>query len=190
MRPRKGGEMGPASIRWRASLALAMPLLLILPCCADEEAYPQLGVTSLAFGDGETIPMRHTCDGLNLSPPLAIADASDDAVSHAIIMDDSDAPGGTYTHWLIWGLPGTESMVAEDQNTRAAEPVRQGTNSADGLGYFGPCPPAGESHEYVFRVYALDQNIELESGATRKQLKSAMKGHIVGYGALSGRYRR
>jgi Raf kinase inhibitor-like YbhB/YbcL family protein len=158
--------------------------------CDDGDDYPALVVTSLAFGDGETIPARHTCDGHDISPPLSFSDIPDETVGFAVILDDPDAAAGRFTHWVIWGLPGGTSFVAEDQNRNAEPPITQGLNSTGKPGYLGPCPPEGEQHRYIFKAYALDDEVELDSSATRADLKSAMDGHIVGYGELLGLTRR
>jgi len=162
----------------------------LLPGCSDDDSYPEMTVTSPAFGDGETIPLRHTCDGEGISPPLSLSEVPDETASFAVIMDDPDAPGGTYTHWVLYRLPGRNRFIAEDQDRNGGDGALQGTNSSGKTGYLGPCPPRGKEHHYVFRVYALDRSPALEAGATRAKLKSAMKGHIVGYGELVGLYRR
>lgn len=158
--------------------------------CSGDEVYPVFEVVCPAFGNGETIPSRHTCDGANISPPLSFFGAPEETVEFAVVAEDPDVIlNPPYTHWLIWGIDGFTGFVAADQNKRPTPGLRQGTAGSGEVGYEGMCPPAGETHRYVFKVYALDEKMELKEGATRRQVKSAMKGHIVGKGELEGYYR-
>ncbi len=146
---------------------------------------------SPAFNQGTVIPRRHTCDGEDVSPILEFIGYPKEAISFAIIMDDPDAPLETCAHWVIWNLPGSTNFVAEDQNKNADKGVGQGKNTLDNVGYSGPCPPPRHGpHRYFFKVYALDKMLAVDDGATQKALRSAMDGHIVGYGELFGVYDR
>ena len=145
----------------------------------------KMKITSSAFQEGATIPSKFTCDGADASPPLQIADIPSGAKSLALIVDDPDAPSGLFTHWMVWNLSPQTSTVAEG---RAPKGV-QGTNDFDKSGYGGPCPPSG-THRYYFKIFALDRELDLPSGAKRAQLDAAMKGHVVAQGELMGRYSR
>jgi Raf kinase inhibitor-like YbhB/YbcL family protein len=140
---------------------------------------------SSAFQEGATIPSKFTCDGADASPPLQIADIPSGAKSLALIVDDPDAPSGLFTHWLVWNLSPQTSTVAEGSAPKGVH----GTNDFGKSGYGGPCPPSG-THRYYFKIFALDRELDLSSGAKRTQLDAAMKGHVVAQGELMGRYSR
>lgn len=140
-------------------------------------------LTSSAFREGESIPSKFTCDGGNTSPPLKISDVPSGAKSVVLIADDPDAPGGLFTHWLVWNILPQTNSIAEG----SAPKGMQGTNDFGKSGYGAPCPPSG-MHRYCFRVFALDRELDLRSGAKRSQLDAAMKGHVIAQGELIGRY--
>ncbi len=144
------------------------------------------------FKNHERIPEKYTCDGEDISPPLEIVNLSDKAKSIAIIMDDPDAPFGTFTHWIIWNIPPT-SKIPEGipLGKEISKPFKayQGKNDFGKYGYGGPCPPPGKPHRYFFKVYVLDTTLDLKD-ATKEQLISAMEGHIIQYGELVGIYGR
>jgi len=142
-------------------------------------------ITSSAFREGESIPSKFTCDGGDTSPPLQIADVPSGAKSVVLIADDPDAPGGLFNHWLIWNIPPQSSSIAEGIAPKGV----QGINDFGKSGYGAPCPPSG-MHRYYFRVFALDRELDLHSGAKRSQLDAAMKGHVIAQGELIGRYAR
>ena len=140
-------------------------------------------LTSKAFKDGDFIPDKYGCKGENISPPLTIDEIPEGTVSLVIIMDDPDAPVGTFTHWAVWDIEPIREIG------EGSIPGTEGKNDFGKVGYGGPCPPAG-THRYFFRIYALDGKIGLEQGAPRDALEEAMKGRIVGEGQLMGRYSR
>ncbi len=140
-------------------------------------------VTSSAFAEGETIPARYTCDGENVSPPLAIAGLPEGTQSVAIIVDDPDAPVGTWVHWVEYDIAPTTAFPEG-----AVAIGTQGTSSFGIPGYGGPCPPSG-THRYFFKVYALDSVLGLEAGATKAELLAAMEGHILAQAQLMGLFR-
>jgi Raf kinase inhibitor-like YbhB/YbcL family protein len=148
-------------------------------------------VTSSAFEDGEGIPTRYTCDGLDVSPPLSWGSVPDGTRSLTLIADDPDAPGGTFVHWVIYDLPPDTRGLPEDVPTQQTLPsgAAQGVNGAGSIGYMGPCPPSG-THRYFFKVYALDTELGLGGGATKEEVLDAMEGHVVAEGQLMGTYRR
>ena len=143
-------------------------------------------LTSPAFADGADIPVRYTCDGTNVSPRLTWTEVPSGTRSLALIMDDPDAPRGTFTHWVLYDLPPELRELGE-----GAAPGTSGRNSFGRTGYGGPCPPAGDKpHRYRFTLYALDvPSIALENG-TREELDPKMDTHVLGSAQLVGRYQR
>ncbi|MEW6532200.1 MAG: YbhB/YbcL family Raf kinase inhibitor-like protein [Thermodesulfobacteriota bacterium] len=152
-----------------------------------------VSVTSPAFQDGSMIPRTYTCDGEDISPPLEISSVPPGTKSLALINDDPDAPGGTWVHWVMYNIPPDTKKLPEQVPRKARLPngAFHGKTSWGGrkLGYGGPCPPSG-IHRYFFKVYALDTVLDLRPGATKDELLSEMKGHILGEGQLMGRYQR
>jgi Raf kinase inhibitor-like YbhB/YbcL family protein len=147
-------------------------------------------ITSKAFQEGGMIPKEYTCDGANVSPPLAWDSAPDHTRSFALIADDPDAPGKTWVHWVVFNLPASARELAE--NIPAEGSIaggRQGTTDFRKVGYGGPCPPSG-AHRYYFKLYALDTELALDSSATKEQLLKAMEGHVLAEGQLMGKYQR
>jgi len=148
-------------------------------------------LTSSAFADGGTIPRRHTCDGDDVSPPLAWSGVPDDAISLALIADDPDAPRGTWVHWVLYNLPAAVTSLPEalPADERLPNGALQGRNDFRRTGYGGPCPPSG-THRYFFKLYALDTMLDLAPGATKQELLQAMDGHVLAEAQLMGRYAR
>ncbi len=148
-------------------------------------ASAQINVSSPAFQSGGMIPTEFTCQGADRNPPLQFRGIPKAAKSLALIVDDPDAPGGLFTHWLVWNIdPGTTQISAQSVPNVAIE----GTNDFGKRGYGGPCPPSG-THRYYFRVFALDQKMDLKSGAKRSALDRALKNHILARGELMARCR-
>jgi Raf kinase inhibitor-like YbhB/YbcL family protein len=148
-------------------------------------------IESPAFEPSEMIPSEHTCDGNDLSPPLAWTEPPANTASLALICDDPDAGSGTWVHWLVWNIPPAERRLAKGIAKSAELPggARQGTSDFRRLGYGGPCPPSG-THRYFFRLFALDSTLDLAAGATREELERAMRGHVLDRAELMGKYRR
>ena len=145
---------------------------------------------SEVFKQGEMIPGKYTCDGDNVSPKLLISGVPKNAKSLALVMDDPDAPRGTFAHWVAWNLPVTMKELPENIAKGAnVLGFKQGKNDARTLGYFGPCPPSG-AHRYFFRLYALDTFLDLSSNATKADAEKAMLGHILAQAELMGKYTR
>lgn len=140
-------------------------------------------ISSPVFKDGEYIPAKYTCEGDNINPPLRIQMIPHGVQTLAVIVEDPDAPKGVFDHWLVWNI---ERMEQIGENTTPGISGRNGTGKT---GYYGPCPPSG-SHRYFFHVYALDNLLDLEPGASKEQLETAMGGHIMGRGSLMGYYRK
>jgi Raf kinase inhibitor-like YbhB/YbcL family protein len=140
-------------------------------------------ITSSAFQQNGNIPAKFTCGGESVSPALEITGVPAEAKSLALIADDPDAPGGLFTHWLVWNIPPRTDSIAAGSAPKGVH----GTNDFGKPGYGAPCPPSGV-HRYYFRVFALDRELDLRSGAKRSQLDAAMKGHVIAQGELIGRY--
>ncbi len=146
----------------------------------------ELSLRSAAFADGEPIPRRHTCEGEDLSPPLSWSGVPEGTRSLALIVDDPDAPAGTFVHWLAWGLDPARGGLGEGE----AAPV-EGRNGFGASGYRGPCPPPGHGpHRYFFRLFALDSELGLAAGASRAELERALEGHVLARAELAGTYER
>jgi len=141
-------------------------------------------LTSSAFEHEMRIPTRHTCDGEGLSPQLDLSGIPSDAVALALVVDDPDAPSGTYDHWVAYDIP-----VMETIPEGIASLGTPGLNSSRQPGYQPPCPPSG-SHRYFFTVYALDARLGLEAGADKASLLEAIEGHVLAEATLLGRYSR
>jgi len=150
-----------------------------------------LPLTSDAFANGQTIPAKYTCVGRNISPALSWDTPPAGTQSFALIMDDPDAPGGTWVHWVLYNIPMDARNLQEDLPVtgKNAEPhaVFTGKNSAGNIGYNGPCPPGG-THRYFIKLYALDEIVGLLPGADKGELLKAMEGHILAQGELMGTF--
>jgi Raf kinase inhibitor-like YbhB/YbcL family protein len=189
-------------------LVLTLSTLLLATSCSGLDVEPgtetetnaeedtttseELTLSSTAFVEGEDIPTRHTCDGENVSPQLAWNNAPAGTQSFALIMDDPDAPGGIFTHWVIFDLPADvrhlpEAVPAGEELDNGA---RHGLNSFGEISYGGPCPPSGPGHRYQFTLYALDTTLNLPAGASKQQVLDAMQGHILASVTLTGLYQR
>ena len=168
-----GGKSAPAPAEGRGGQQLTMSL------------------TSTAFAAGESIPAKYTCDGENVSPPLEWDEPPTGTRSLALIMDDPDAPSGTFVHWVYYDLPpdmrGLPEGVSIDE--KPSQGGTNGTNGAGRSGYTGPCPPSG-THRYFFRLYAVDYELDASPGLTKNQLLQAMAGDILAQGELMGTYSR
>lgn len=150
-----------------------------------------LSISSAAFASGQSIPAKYSCIGRNISPDLAWTNAPAAAKSFALIVDDPDAPAGTWVHWVLFNIPVSTNRLAEAvaPGAQLADGSLQGKNSSGNLGYDGPCPPSG-THRYFFKLYALDTVLNLSSGAGKEQLLKAMQGHILAQGELMGTFSR
>jgi len=140
-------------------------------------------------------PRKYTCDGKNVSPQIEISELSgiSNVTSAAIILDDPDAPRGTFTHWVIWNMIPANVVPGSIPNVmNVTTPIEavQGTNTAGKIGYMGLCPPPGKPHRYFLKVYGLDTMLDLKPGSTRSALENAMKGHVLLQGEAMATYRR
>jgi Raf kinase inhibitor-like YbhB/YbcL family protein len=147
-------------------------------------------LTVHGFQDGDLIPTKYTCEGSDVSPALSWEGTPAGTRSFALMMDDPDAPGGTWTHWLLWNIPVTFHSLGEHADP--VPPIRSGANDFQRTGYGGPCPPKGHgAHRYFFRLFALDQEtLDLKPGANRKQFDRAVRAHLIEEAVWMGRYER
>jgi Raf kinase inhibitor-like YbhB/YbcL family protein len=146
-----------------------------------------LTVTSKSFASNGTIPVDYTCDGIDKSPPLTWSAPPAGTRSLAVVVDDPDAPGGDFTHWLVFGLR-PDSLAIGEAVDPAALGAFSGMNGFNRIGYSGPCPPRMELHHYYFNVFALDSPLEAKPGAARDIVDSAMAGHVLAKGTLVGTF--
>jgi Raf kinase inhibitor-like YbhB/YbcL family protein len=205
----------PSSVRSRSWLALAALALFLTSCSGspadsspmDKTKTANTGaftLTSPDFADGAAIPKQFTCEGANTSPELAWGGAPADTESFALIMEDPDAPSGTFTHWVIFDIPKTFHGLKAGLKAGipSASTSREGgvegmndfkatlASTLAAIGYGGPCPPPGKPHHYVFRLYALSQELGLGQGVLRKGVEDAMNGKILAQATLTGTFAR
>lgn len=146
----------------------------------------KMKISTTAFSERRPIPERFTADGLNINPPLAISGVPQEAKSLVLVVDDPDAPMGTWNHWLVWNIKPDTASIREDSVPRGAV---VGRNDAGTAAYVGPSPPSG-THRYYFRLYALDTRLDLPGGSDRSALDEAMRSHIIAKSEILGRYGR
>jgi Raf kinase inhibitor-like YbhB/YbcL family protein len=168
-----------------ACVATGILVFVCLPFLHVLAKEGSMKVSSPAFGENSKIPAQYTCDGRDVSPPLTITGVPEGARSLALIVDDPDAPAGTWVHWVVWGIDPATREIKEGSLPKGAV---QGVDSFRRNDYGGPCPPSG-SHRYFFRLYALDGAVSLGPHATKGDLERAMKGHIVARAETMGKYR-
>ncbi len=171
----------------RRSLIFVIVLGLLTACqtsAIDTSHAAKFKLSSPAFQDSDLIPKKFTCQGENISPELDWSEAPANTKSFVLIVDDPDAPGGTFTHWVLFDIPADQKQLAEGAGSIGVS----GSNGLSQPGYMGPCPPNG-LHRYYFRLYALDvPSLNLKEGASRSEAEAAMKGHIIGAADTLGRY--
>lgn len=168
------------------SAAVVLSLVAARTMHGEERHMSELFITSPAFPHDGMIPKRYTCDGADVSPPLSIGDVPEKTRSLALIVDDPDAPMGTWVHWVVWNIGAGTTEIPENTVPPGA---LQGRNDFGKQKYGGPCPPSG-THRYFFKLYALNAPLALEAGATKAQVEEAMSGHLLGKAELVGLYRR
>jgi Raf kinase inhibitor-like YbhB/YbcL family protein len=189
------------------ALWVAAVALLVAGCSGEESESPETdpdipllpaGALEFTGGDvtmGAPIDQLHTCDGSNISPALEWVGGAEGAAELALIVDDPAAPGGTFTHWVVYAIPPDYTRLDRGIPPGPALSgdltLRQGlTDGSDVPGWFGPCPPAGETHSYVFALYALDEQTGLEPGASVDDLRAAIEGHVIVEATLTAPYTR
>jgi Raf kinase inhibitor-like YbhB/YbcL family protein len=156
------------------------------PATSEGSMDMTIQISSSEFSEGGSIPRQFTCDDVNVSPPLSWTGVPTHTLSLTLIVDDPDAPAGTWVHWVLYNLPPELSGLAQGMTGIGVE----GMNDFRRLGYGGPCPPKGPTHRYYFKIYALDTILDLKPGATKTQVELAMQGHILAQGRLMGKYGR
>ena len=180
----------------KINLVICFVLAILLSSCSSTstptpEADMSLELKSNAFVNGQSIPAKFSCIGKNISPDLTWSDPPAGTQSFALIVDDPDAPMGTWVHWVLFNIPAATRSLQEDLPVtgKNVDPnaIYFGKNSSGNLRYDGPCPPSG-THRYYFRLYALDSIINLLPGATKEELLKAMNGHILAQGELMGTF--
>jgi hypothetical protein len=180
------------SIRGCIEFVVIISVTVLAAACGrtggiDAQDGATITVSSNAVTDGEDIPVEFTCDGEDVTPDVAWADVPPDTVEIVVVVDDPDAPSGTFTHWTVWGLEPDASPLDQDLPAGAVE----GSNDFGNVGYRGPCPPVGDDpHTYRFRVLALDSSLDLPEGAAPSELSAAIGDHLVGQGQLQATYAR
>lgn len=178
---------------------VAVPILLLCSCEDSDQAEPKavggkkmdIKVTSAAFEEGGLIPPNYTCDGADISPPLRWDAAPEGTKSIALISDDPDAPMGTWVHWVLYNLPAETTELAENIPAQETLPngAKQGITDFRRVGYGGPCPPSG-THRYFFKIYCVDETLDLPPRSDKAALLKAMDGHVLAQGQLMGKYER
>ncbi|HYM00275.1 MAG TPA: YbhB/YbcL family Raf kinase inhibitor-like protein [Blastocatellia bacterium] len=185
------------------SFFLPVVLALLLASCshkrdetgtanAADSVHGTMVLKSSSFQGMSSIPSEYTCDGPDQSPDLEWSNLPPGTKSLAVICEDPDAPGGTFTHWVVYDIPATETGLPESVSNTPTLPdgARQGKNDFDKLGYGGPCPPSASKHRYFFRIYALDTLLDVPGGASRSRVQRSIESHKLGEGMLAGTYRR
>ncbi len=174
-------------------ILLSIVILLFAGCTTKEDDYMEkISVLVEGFNEGDMIPEEFTCDGKDISPLISWKGIPAGTKSFALIMDDPDAGGGTFVHWVIYNVPAHTRNLTKGmpRNKTLADGSMQGMTDFGQPGYGGPCPPPGKPHRYFFKVYALDMNLNLPAGASKSQVENAMMGHILAEGVLMGKYQR
>jgi Raf kinase inhibitor-like protein, YbhB/YbcL family len=158
-------------------------------CSLGKGGAMSIFVESMSFKHGQSIPSQYTCDGQDVSPPLAWKNVPEKTISMVLICDDPDAPVGTWVHWVCYDIPAAVTSLPEGVPKADTLPAggKQGITDFRSIGYGGPCPPSG-THRYFFKIYALDSMLDLPAGKSKKDIERAMKGHIIGKGELMGTY--
>lgn len=151
-------------------------------------------ISSPAFKDNDFIPSKYTCEGRNINPALIIEGIPENAKTLALIMDDPDAPMGTFVHWVAWNIELADEIhegIPKESTVNHPISLKQGLNTAEKTGYMGPCPPVGHGvHHYHFKLYALDTDLNLPENTKKEDLLKSMEGHIIEETELIGLYKR
>ena len=171
---------------------LCMILLLPVNGMALEDKIGPMRITSSVFKNNAFIPFEHSCDGDDASPPLEWTQVPDGTQSFVLIVDDPDAPMGTWVHWVIYNIPAESRNLGGNipHDSMLEDGSIQGSNDFRLIGYGGPCPPAGKAHRYFFKLYALDSLLEVYPGAPKKDVLHAMEGYVLGEAEIIGLYKR
>lgn len=175
-------------------MAASLTGAALVACGADTVEGPpapradRIRLTSPAFAPGAAIPARFTCDGEDIAPPLRWNGAPPETGSFALLVEDPDAPDGTFAHWTLFAIAPSNSGLRQGEVPAGA---REGENSFGDSGYGGPCPPEGDQpHRYVFTLYAVTSTPELDAGASPEEVRAAIAEHVIARGQLTGRFAR
>lgn len=168
---------------------VAVLFIILAYTCA---AQAQMNLTSSAIAPGAAIADDYACTGADRSPALAWSNAPQATKTFALVVEDPDAPGGTFIHWVAYNIPASVNSLPASvpQSAEISGGGKNGINSFDHVGYNGPCPPPGKTHHYHFRLYALDSAISPGAKADAQAVQSAMKGHVLATGELVGTFQR
>jgi hypothetical protein len=179
-------------VRWLMAMAAGWSCVCAAQDAPRGKKVAVMKITSVAFTEGRAIPVKYTCSGADSSPPLKWSGAPPGTKSFALIADDPDAPGGTWTHWVVCDMPAVVKELAEDtpKSQFLGNGGRQGMNDFHRPGYGGPCPPPGKAHRYFFKIYALDTMLGLPTGANKQDVLSRMQGHLLAQGQIMGTFER
>lgn len=162
-------------------------IFILIASISKSQTASNFKLISSVFEEGKPIPGKYTCDSSNISPPLTWSGFPEKTKNFAIIMDDPDAPMGTWVHWVIYNIPSTVTNLEEKKSVAQIKAI-EGVNSWNEKGYSGPCPQDG-IHRYIFKLYALDKTLAPTEGMTKAELEEEMKGHILGETILTGLFR-
>ena len=175
------------SVNKTSPILILSIFLLVNVCFAEEKKFY---LESSAFENNASIPKLYTCKGKNISPPLSWANIPKDTKSLALLVDDPDAPSGSWTHWIMYNIPPTSKGLKENvlPVEEFAHTAKQGLNDFQTIGYGGPCPPSG-THRYFFKLYALNNKINIEGTATKESLLKSIEGHALEKVELVGKYK-
>ena len=165
-------------------LIICFLLLVVTLYTIKSDTMNQFTLTSTAFQNNQPIPTQFACKGENISPPLAWQNAPANTKSFVLIVDDPDAPHGTWVHWVVYNLPATVTHLDQHSDIKKIGGI-EGTTSFNNIGYGGPCPPSG-THRYFFKLYAVDTVLNLGRGANKEEVIHALQGHILGHTELIG----
>ena len=171
-------------MRWAVPFVLV--LLVFFGLDGTVNAAGDFRITSSIFEDNGNIPGKYTCDGANVNPPLRIENVSPETTSLVLILDDLNAPRGTYVHWILWNIRPNTKEIKENS---VPEGAVQGITDFKKRKYGGPCPPS-RAHKYVFKIYALDIRLDLNPDSSKKDVEKAMKGHVIAEAQMTGIYKR
>ena len=179
-------------------MALFLVVPLVITGCKTEDTVipfdssrPSITVTSDAFKDGEAIPVKYSCDGINVSPQIAWTPGPEGTEFYVLLMDDIDAPDKVFSHWILYNIPAKVTDLHDGISTNGILDTGaiQGRNDMTKLGYYGPCPGDQNTHHYIFTVYAVDAFFQMPAG-WRQDVVDALEGHILAQGQLTGTYKR
>lgn len=173
-------------IKERVGIITGICLCLTNTACEDEPSRKEFGIRSAAFGEMEVMPNTYTC-GSGISPPLTFSRVPEEVKSLVVLLEDPDRISGTYTHWMVWGLPPRVVLPADIAAYPVDGAVMGTADDDETVGYLALCPPENETHRAVFRALGLDKTLHLEEGATRSQLDNALSGHIIAEARLTAK---